>query len=124
VALLRQAHILYERLAAADGMARVRHSMRAAGTRLCHWSHADRPTFGCDSLTDTERRIADLVAQGLSNLNTTQPDAVAIDVDPRSAHFARSAEVAAGPRWKPRPDPPSASEWLAACHGSVRLMPG
>ena len=34
------------------------------------------------------------------------------------------AEVAAGPRWKPRPDPPSANEWLAACHGSVRLMPG
>ena len=67
VALLRQAHTLYERLAAADGMARVRHSMRAAGTRLCHWSHADRPTFGWDSLTDTERRIADLVAQGLSN---------------------------------------------------------
>src|SRR5580704_35396 len=211
VALLRQAHTLYERLAAADGMARVRHSMRAAGTRLCHWSHADRPAFGWDSLTDTERRIADLVAQGLSNrqvasrvflsphtvaftcatssgsstsargcisrewpprrpprppaftwrvyrsgyrdgtgvhleaktvallltlpdggarlvstgnLNTTQPDAVAIDVDPRSADFARSAEVAAGPRWKPRPDPPSANEWLAACHGSVRLMPG
>ena len=67
VALLRQAHTLYERLAAADGMARVRHSMRAAGTRLCHWSHADRPTFGWDSLSDTERRIADLVAQGLSN---------------------------------------------------------
>jgi DNA-binding CsgD family transcriptional regulator len=67
VALLRQAHTLYERLAAADGMARVRHNMRAAGTRLCHWSHADRPTFGWDSLTDTERRIADLVAQGLSN---------------------------------------------------------
>ncbi len=48
----------------------------------------------------------------------------AIDVDPRSADFARSAEVAAGPRWKPRPDPPSANEWLAACHGSVHLMPG
>ena len=65
---------------------------------------------------------AGLVSTG--NLNTTQPDAVAIDVDPRSADFARSAEVAAGPRWKPRPDPPSANEWLAACHGSVRLMPG
>jgi hypothetical protein len=65
---------------------------------------------------------ARLVSTG--NLNTTQPDAVAIDVDPRSADFARSAEVAAGPRWKPRPDPPSANEWLAACHGSVRLMPG
>ena len=36
-----------------------------------------------------------LVSTG--NLNTTQPDAVAIDVDPRSADLARSAEVAAGP---------------------------
>jgi hypothetical protein len=29
-----------------------------------------------------------------------------------------------GARRKPRPDPPSANEWLAACHGSVHLMPG
>ena len=92
-------------------------------------------------------RGARLVSTG--NLNTTQPDAVEalraegitviggptrdsevhasyLDevLDTRSADFARSAEVAAGPRWKPRPDPPSANEWLAACHGSVRLMPG
>ena len=90
---------------------------------------------------------ARLVSTG--NLNTTQPDAVEalraegitviggptrgsevhasyLDevLDPRSADFARSAEVAAGPGWKPRPDPPSANEWLSACHGSVRLMPG
>jgi DNA-binding CsgD family transcriptional regulator len=32
-----------------------------------HWGRADRPAFGWASLTDTERRIADLVAQGLSN---------------------------------------------------------
>ena len=29
--------------------------------------HADRPAFGWDSLTDTERRVTDLVVQGLSN---------------------------------------------------------
>ena len=65
--LLSQAYALYEELGDADDLARVRSSLRAAGIRLRHWSHADRPAFGWDSLTDTERRVADLVAQGLSN---------------------------------------------------------
>jgi DNA-binding NarL/FixJ family response regulator len=64
---LQQAHALYEQAGAADCMARVRSGLRTTGTRLCHWKHADRPAFGWDSLTDTERRIADLVAEGLSN---------------------------------------------------------
>ena len=42
-------------------------SLRAAGIQLRHWSHSDRPAFGWDSLTYTERRVTDLVAQGLSN---------------------------------------------------------
>jgi DNA-binding NarL/FixJ family response regulator len=66
-ALLSQAHDLYGRLGADDGMARVRSRLRAIGVRLCHWTHADRPASGWDSLTDTEWRVADLVAQGLSN---------------------------------------------------------
>jgi DNA-binding CsgD family transcriptional regulator len=65
--LLRQAYVLYEELGDNDDLARVRSSLRTAGTRLRHWTHADRPTFGWDSLTGTERRIADLVAEGLSN---------------------------------------------------------
>jgi DNA-binding CsgD family transcriptional regulator len=65
--LLSQAYALYEELGDADDLARVRSSLRAAGIRLHHWSHADRPAFGWDSLTDTERRVTDLVAQGLSN---------------------------------------------------------
>ena len=48
-------------------MARVRARLRAGGIRLRHWSPSDRPAFGWASLTDTERRIVDLVAQGLSN---------------------------------------------------------
>jgi DNA-binding CsgD family transcriptional regulator len=67
VARLRQAHGLYEELGAADGAARVRARLRAGGTRLRHWSSADRPALGWASLTDTERRIVELVAQGLSN---------------------------------------------------------
>jgi DNA-binding CsgD family transcriptional regulator len=65
--LLSQAYALFEELGNDEDLARVRSSLRAAGTRLCHWTHADRPAFGWDSLTDTERRVADLVAQGLSN---------------------------------------------------------
>src|SRR6185436_17165061 len=67
VALLNQAYALYEGLGSADGTARVRARLRALGTRLCHWTHQDRPAFGWDSLTDTERTITDLVAEGLSN---------------------------------------------------------
>lgn len=48
-------------------MARVRSCLRAAGTRIRHWRQADRPVSGWGSLTDTEERIADLVARGLSN---------------------------------------------------------
>ena len=65
--LLRQAYALYKELGDAYDLARVRSSLRAAGTRLRHWTYADRPAFGWDSLTETERRVTDLVAQGLSN---------------------------------------------------------
>jgi DNA-binding CsgD family transcriptional regulator len=64
---LRQAYEVYERLGAADGMARVRLGLRGMGTRVRHWKHTDRPSFGWDSLTETERRVTDLVVQGLSN---------------------------------------------------------
>ncbi len=64
---LRQAYALYERIGNGDGMARVRSELREAGVRLHHWKRAARPACGWDSLTDTERRIADLVASGLSN---------------------------------------------------------
>jgi DNA-binding CsgD family transcriptional regulator len=67
VARLRQAHALYEALGAPDDMARVRADLRAAGTRLRHWHQVRRPAYGWDSLTDTQRHIAELVAEGLSN---------------------------------------------------------
>jgi len=67
LARLRQAHELYQQLGAVEGMARVRAELRAAGVRLHHWNRAARPAFGWASLTETEWRVADLVAQGLSN---------------------------------------------------------
>jgi DNA-binding CsgD family transcriptional regulator len=66
--LLGQAHALYTELGSARGTARVRSGLRELGVRLRHWTtQAGRPSFGWGSLTDTERRIADLAAQGLSN---------------------------------------------------------
>ena len=67
VTRLRKAYEQYEKQGCADGMARVRSALREAGVRVRHWGRANRPDFGWASLTDTERRIADLVAQGLSN---------------------------------------------------------
>jgi DNA-binding CsgD family transcriptional regulator len=48
-------------------MARVRARLRAVGIRVRHWARSERPPLGWESLTDTERRIVGLVAQGLSN---------------------------------------------------------
>ena len=56
--LLSQAYALYEEVGDVDDLARVRSGLRAGGTRLRHWTHADRPAFGWDSLTDTEQRVA------------------------------------------------------------------
>jgi DNA-binding CsgD family transcriptional regulator len=67
VARLREAHARYEALGATDAMARVRARLRTEGTRLRHWTPADRPALGWASLTGTEQRIAGLVAEGLSN---------------------------------------------------------
>lgn len=67
VARLRQAYDLCERLRDRPGMDRVRAELRAVGVRLHHWRRVARPAYGWDSLTDTERRIADLVSSGLSN---------------------------------------------------------
>jgi DNA-binding CsgD family transcriptional regulator len=64
---LHEAYALYEQLGATGSMDRVRARLRATGVRVRHWRYADRPAFGWESLTDTERRIVHLVAQGCSN---------------------------------------------------------
>jgi hypothetical protein len=66
-ARLTQAHRLYEQLGLTGATARVRSRLREDGVRLRHWTQANRPAHGWGSLTDTERLIASLVAQGLSN---------------------------------------------------------
>jgi DNA-binding CsgD family transcriptional regulator len=57
----------YDAVGAARDAARVRRRLRRLGVRRRHWSQADRPVSGWASLTDTERSVSDLVAQGLTN---------------------------------------------------------
>ncbi len=67
VARLHDAHDRYRQLGATESMARVRARLRAAGVRLQPGRRSGRPAFGWGSLTETEQRIAHLVADGLTN---------------------------------------------------------
>jgi DNA-binding CsgD family transcriptional regulator len=57
----------YEQIGALRDAARVRARLRRFGVRRRHWGQSTRPETGWDSLTDTERSVATLVAQGLTN---------------------------------------------------------
>ncbi|WP_067183890.1 AAA family ATPase [Microtetraspora niveoalba] len=57
----------YEEAAAPRDAARLRRRLRQEGVRRRHWSYADRPVTGWDSLTDTEHTVSLLVAQGWTN---------------------------------------------------------
>ncbi|MFG3380506.1 LuxR C-terminal-related transcriptional regulator [Streptomyces sp. NPDC047999] len=52
--------------------ARVRARLRELGVRRRHWTHAKRPVSGWESLTKTERKVAELVAGGLTNRQTAR----------------------------------------------------
>ena len=45
----------------------MRARLRALGVRRRHWAQSQRPAFGWDSLTDTERAVAGLIARGMTN---------------------------------------------------------
>ncbi|MBY8885231.1 LuxR family transcriptional regulator [Streptomyces sp. PTM05] len=62
----------YDVVGAAPDAARVRGLLRTLGVRRRHWRYANRPAAGWASLTDTERAVADLVAQGLTNRETAE----------------------------------------------------
>ncbi|HEY0542943.1 MAG TPA: LuxR C-terminal-related transcriptional regulator [Actinoallomurus sp.] len=67
VAALDSALAAYEAMGATRDVARVRRRLRRLGVRRRHWSHTERPVSGWGSLTDTERAVSELVAQGLTN---------------------------------------------------------
>jgi DNA-binding CsgD family transcriptional regulator len=67
VAVLRHARDTYADAAAQVDVDRVRARLRRLGVRDGHGSYPTRPLLGWESLTDTERRVAGLVARGLTN---------------------------------------------------------
>jgi len=67
IASFDQAMAAYRQAGADRDVARVRSRLARLGERRRHWRCAVRPVFGWASLTDTERRVAKLVAEGLTN---------------------------------------------------------
>ena len=67
IAYLERARNGYEQYGAARDTARVRQRLRSLGVARRPFRGAERPVIGLASLTETERGIADLVAQGLTN---------------------------------------------------------
>jgi len=66
-AALLRALAAYQQAGAERDVARVRRRLRRLGVRRRHWSYTERPVTGWDSLTDTERTISLLVAEGHTN---------------------------------------------------------
>ncbi|MER7045029.1 helix-turn-helix transcriptional regulator [Streptomyces jumonjinensis] len=64
---LDRAMSAYGTLGGERDAARVRARLRRLGVRRRHWTHAKRPVSGWESLTKTERMVAELVAGGLTN---------------------------------------------------------
>jgi len=62
-----QALAVYRDAGADRDAARVRARLRRVGVRRRHWTNSERPVSGWGSLTDTERTVAVLVAEGLTN---------------------------------------------------------
>lgn len=72
LAQLARARSGYQTVDAQHDLDRVLARMRAHGVRVRHWAFADRPSFGWDSLTATERRVVDLAVDGLTNRQIAQ----------------------------------------------------
>jgi DNA-binding CsgD family transcriptional regulator/tetratricopeptide (TPR) repeat protein len=65
---LNEAYDGYSQTGAEGDLARVRARLRDLGVRRRHWGASScRPADGWESLTNTERAVSELVAQGLTN---------------------------------------------------------
>jgi DNA-binding CsgD family transcriptional regulator len=62
----------YEEMGAEHDAARVRSWLRDMGVHRSHWRRVERPVCGWQSLTDTELRVAAIVAEGLTNAQVAE----------------------------------------------------
>lgn len=65
--ILERALETFEQTGALRDARRVRRRLRALGIRRRHCTYANRPRSGWASVTDTERAVSELAAQGLTN---------------------------------------------------------
>ncbi|MFD1933319.1 tetratricopeptide repeat protein [Nonomuraea mangrovi] len=61
---LDRALAIYHEIGSVRDSARVRKRLRGMGVHYRHWSYADQPVCGWDSLTETELNVSLLVADG------------------------------------------------------------
>ncbi|MEU8398291.1 AAA family ATPase [Nonomuraea sp. NPDC048892] len=64
---LDRALCLYRDIGSLRDSARIRQRLRGVGVRHRHWSYAERPVSGWESLTETEHGISLLAADGCTN---------------------------------------------------------
>ncbi|GAA2212041.1 hypothetical protein GCM10009850_075030 [Nonomuraea monospora] len=64
---LERALNTYDGIGAVRDAARIRRRLRGVGVRHRHWSYAERPVSGWDSLTETEHTVSLLAADGMTN---------------------------------------------------------
>jgi DNA-binding CsgD family transcriptional regulator len=57
----------YQETGAEHDAGRVRSRLRDIGVRRRHWKVVERPVCGWASLTETERMVAEVVSEGLTN---------------------------------------------------------
>jgi DNA-binding CsgD family transcriptional regulator len=86
----------YERLRAQHLHARLRAELRAHGLSMRPRRSPPRPTIGWDALTDTERRIVELVGEGLAN--GTIADQLFVSRRTVESHLARVYQKLGFPR--------------------------
>jgi DNA-binding CsgD family transcriptional regulator len=67
IGLVEEAIDAYEEVDAQGDVARAEATLRGLGLRRGRRGRRGRPSTGWESLTDTERRVVDLIEQGLTN---------------------------------------------------------
>jgi len=107
--LLRRALATFEGLGAARPAARAEATLRDLGIRRGRRGARRRPRLGWESLTGTERRVVDLVAEGLTN--------------PRSASACSCPAAPSRPTWpmcSPSWTSPPGPSWPPRSPGAAR----